>query len=304
MKNIFIGVFFLGLSFITKAEERQITTSDGVQLFVKVQGKGMPCLYIHGGPGSGSHWFEKFFGEFMEEHFTVIYLDQRGTGRSGSPENQDYSMKRMAQDFEEVRTALGYEKWLTMGHSFGGLLQMGYAENYPKAQMGMMMINTTLYLNESFCKSWAPKASEFLGEEYLGCKKDTIPLMQRMGKLGNSLRDKDLFWKMAYVHKESQAIMDSTYQDFPEWNYDLGNHIFNFEDYWKNYLPATKNIDIPVLFFYGTEDWMVGPDHYRQVEFPNAVYRGFEGGHIPFQENKKELKKAILDYCEKFNFQV
>ncbi len=210
MKKLFSLILFFSLCVGVKAEEKHIITSDGVELYVKVEGKGMPCLYIHGGPGSGSYWFEKFFGDFMEEHFTMIYLDQRGVGRSASPENKDFSMKRMTLDFEEVRNALGYSDWLTLGHSFGGLLQMGYAKNYPKAQKGMMMINTTLYLNESFCDSWAPKASEFLGREYVGCEKDTLPLLERMSALGNELREKDLFWKMAYSEKENQAIMDST----------------------------------------------------------------------------------------------
>lgn len=304
MKKLFLAIVFLSLGYIAKAEEKQITTSDGVNLYVKVEGKGIPCLYIHGGPGSGSYWFEKFFGDFMEDHFTVIYLDQRGVGRSGSPENGDYSMERMAKDFEEVREALGYDQWLTLGHSFGGILQMGYAELYPEAQKGMMMIDCTLYLNDSFCQSWAPKASEFLGESYVGCENDTLPLMERMGDLGNRLREKDLFWKMAYTKKENQAIMDSTYQKFENWNYDFGNAALSIDDYWKNYLPDTKSIEIPVLFFHGSQDWMVGPDHHKKVKFPNMISVEFNSGHIPFQENKEDLEKAILAYCQKYHFDV
>lgn len=304
MKKLLLAIVFLGLGFIAKAEEKQITTSDGVNLFVKIEGKGTPCLYIHGGPGSGSYWFEKFFGDFMEEHFTVVYLDQRGVGRSGSPENGDYSMERMAKDFEEVREALGYDQWLTLGHSFGGILQLGYAELYPDAQQGMMMINCTLSLNKSFCESWAPKASELLGEKYVGCENDTLPLMDRMGELGNKLREKDLFWKMAYSKKESQAIMDSTYLKFDQWNYDFGNAALSIDDYWENYLPDTKKIQIPVLFFHGTHDWMVGPDHYKEVKFPNMISWESNVGHIPFQENKEDLEKAILTYCQKYGFQV
>ena len=300
MKKLFLLVFLTCMVVQAQGEEKRITTSDGVELFVKIEGQGKPCLYLHGGPGSGSYWFEKFFGDFMEENFTMIYLDQRGVGRSGSAENKDYSMERMTKDFEEVREALGYEKWFTIGHSFGGLLQMGYAEYFPEAQEGMIMVNNTLYLNDSFCKSWAPKASEFLGEEYIGCEKDSLPLMQRMNYLGNKLREKDLFWKMAYSEKENEAIMNSTYSEFENWNYDFGNYAFNYDEYWKNYLPATENINIPVLFFYGTTDWMVGPDHYKNVKFPKMLLWESETGHLPFQENKADLKKAILAYKAKY----
>lgn len=302
MKRLFLILFIFSFVSVSSATEKRILTSDGVELFVKVEGKGTPLLYIHGGPGSGSYWFEKFFGNFMEEHFTVVYLDQRGVGRSGSPENKDFSLQRMTQDFEEVREALGYSEWFTLGHSFGGLLQMGYAEYFPEAQKGMIMVNCTLYLNESFCSSWAPKASEFLGREYEGCEKDSLPLLQRMNKLGNELREKDLFWKMAYSNPESQEIMNATYADIENWNYAFGNAAWNFEDYWRNFLPQAKNVKIPVLFYYGTTDWMVGPDHYKQVKFPNMLLWKSEGGHIPFQENRGDLQKAILSYKNNFLF--
>ncbi len=51
------------------AEVRHIKTSDGVDLFVTVKGHGTPCLYLHGGPGSGSHWAEKFWGEQVQSYY-------------------------------------------------------------------------------------------------------------------------------------------------------------------------------------------------------------------------------------------
>jgi proline iminopeptidase len=53
-------------------------------------------------------------------------------------------MDRMVQDFEEIRAALGIRKWVTLGHSFGGILQVGYAERHPQAIKGMIMLNCSL----------------------------------------------------------------------------------------------------------------------------------------------------------------
>ncbi len=302
MNKLFLISAFLLVGVMAQAQERKILTSDGVELYVKVKGKGAPCLYLHGGPGSGSYWMEKFFGDFMEENFTMIYLDQRGVGRSGSPENGDFSMKRMTKDFEEIREALGYEKWLTIGHSFGGILQMGYAENYPNAQEGMLMINNTLDINDSFCNSWGPKASELLGEDYAGCANDDMDMLDRLHSLVYQLKQKDIFWKMAFAEKESEKIMDFTYSEIPNWTYDFGNVAWHYEDYKKNYLPNTTKINVPVLFFYGTKDWMVGPEHYKKVAFPNMLLWKSEVGHIPFLENKEDLKKAILSFTSKNKF--
>lgn len=238
----------------------------------------------------------------MEQHFTMIYLDQRGVGRSTSPADKNFSMNRMTQDFEEVRKELGIESWLTMGHSFGGILQMGYLQEFPEVQKGMLMVNCTLNINESFCESWSPKAAEILGQkDSPTCETDTIPLLQRMGIHINKLREKDLFWKMAYQDKKSDSIMNATYNDLPNYNYDLSSNALSIQEYWKDYKSATASTDIPVLFFYGTQDWMVGPNHYKGIEFPNMMLWKNEGGHIPFIENKEDLSQAVLSYKEKFS---
>lgn len=292
-------LLFYGL---LNAQEQKITTSDGVDLYVKVKGEGTPLLYLHGGPGSGSFWFEKFFGDFMEENFTVIYLDQRGVGRSTSPADGNYSMERLTKDFEEVRETLGFETWLTLGHSFGGLLQMGYAERFPEAINGMIMVNCTLNIEESFCESWGPKAAELLGENFTPCNQDSLTIIEKVMALGSKLREKDLFWQMAYEHQESEAIMNDTYKGFENWNYDFSNAAMTMTDYRKDFKPVTSGIDIPVLFFYGSRDWMVGPNHHEDLKFPELMLWKNEGGHLPFQENKEDLSEAILAYKAAYRF--
>ena len=79
----------------------------------------------------------------------MVYLDQRGVGRSSSPKDGDYSMDRMVKDFEEVRTALGIPQWVTMGHSpWGAVMQMGYAKCHPEIVKGMIMLSCGYNLNE------------------------------------------------------------------------------------------------------------------------------------------------------------
>ena len=95
----------------------------------------------------------------------MIYLDQRGTGRSTSPSNGDYSMKRMAEDFEQVRQILHIDRWFTLGHSFGGILQMGYTERYPGAIEGMVMLNCTLCIDDSFENGWLKKPENYSGKK-------------------------------------------------------------------------------------------------------------------------------------------
>lgn len=301
MKKLYFFLAVFSICLNLSAEEKTIITSDGVKLYVKVEGTGTPLLYVHGGPGSASLWFEELFGDFMEKHFTVVYLDQRGVGRSGSPADKNYSLARLALDFEEVRKELGFSTWLSLGHSFGGILQMGYAELYPESQLGMIMVNCTLDINESSCESWIPKAAEFVGETYMGCKNDSVPMHQRMNEYGGKLRAKNEFWKMGSKNPDSFSKLDKITAAITAFNYDFSNHALANGDYWRNFKPLTAKMNMPVLYFYGTNDFMVGPEHYKGVDFPNLLVWENTGGHIPFIEDKEDLQKAITAYKTRYH---
>ena len=283
------------------AADRQltVTTSDGVELFVSVKGQGTPCLYIHGGPGSGSYWMEKFSDGMLERHFTMIYLDQRGVGRSTSPSDADYSMDRMVQDFEEVRSALGIEAWLTLGHSFGGLFQMGYVLRRPQAHLGMIFLNASVNLMDSFNNSWGPKGCEILGIE--DSPDQSIPVIERMSQLGSQMRERGLFWKMAYREKKNEEIMAATFGEIPNFHNDQEEPVMSNPEYFEDFSDRTAQVSVPVLFFYGTTDWMVGPDHYKQAHFPNMLLWESQVGHVAIMENKPDLDRALSAYQEKYH---
>ena len=104
-------------------------TSDGVELYFEIAGEGKPCLYLHGGPGYWSKSFQHFSGKLLEEHLQMVYLDQRGCGRSEHSPTQDYSLNRLIDDIEELRIFLGIEEWFVLGHSFGGILAVNINVN-------------------------------------------------------------------------------------------------------------------------------------------------------------------------------
>lgn len=294
----------LVLSFLSiHAQERFVVTSDSVTLYVNVRGTGPACLYIHGGPGSGSYWLEEFMGDSLERQFQMIYLDQRGVGRSSSPEDDNYSLDRMVRDFEEVRESLGIQQWLTLGHSFGGILQMGYINREPSSIAGMIFINCSLYLNDSFENSWLPRAIEFAGDSVPAiCHDTSVAIFERMKAVMPVLNAKGEMWKMFYASKEDNRRMNDTYRNFASWNNDLSEKVLELPEYWDDFRPLTPNIQQPVLFYFGTKDWAIGPEHYKGAAFPNMLLWGSEAGHMPFLESKEDLAKAIRSFTEKYHF--
>lgn len=283
------------------AQEQRFLTSDGVDIYLKVKGEGTPCLYIHGGPGAGSYWMEKFAGDILEKRFQMIYLDLRGVSRSTSPSDNNYSIDRMVKDFEEIRLALGIKEWIIMGHSFSGTIEMGYALKHPKSIKGMMMFNCVLDINECMTKAWIPHACKIVEIEDLSYfNNDSIPTQTKLDTLFSLLNDKDLSWKMAYREKENEKIMNATFKEIPNWNNDFGKVAFSIEDYKKNFKPFCPEVEIPVLYFYGKSDWMIGPEHYKGINFPEMMLWGSNVGHMPFMENKPDLEKAIDSFLIKY----
>jgi proline iminopeptidase len=301
MKKSFLILAALLLSVVASAQEKHIITSDGVDLYVNVRGEGKPCLYLHGGPGSGSYWLEKFAGDSLEKHFRMIYLDQRGVGRSTSPADGNFSLERMVKDFEEVREALGISQWVTLGHSFGGLLQMGYVLQHPSAVEAMVMINCSLNMGMNFKTSWCPKACEFMEINDRSYYEDeSIPLHVRWDSLITALNSSDLMWQMCFASREEMDLMNSTYGDLPAWNGDFSETAMKIDDYTADFTKATAKVNVPVLFIYSTRDWIIGPEHYKTALFPEMMLQSIDAAHIPFFGGNAGISEAIRIFRSKY----
>ena len=118
--------------------EETIEYKDG-KLHYGTFGVGDPVLIINGGPGISSDGFGELAELLSEDNRTIIY-DQRGTGGSRilSNNNSDYTIDRMVEDIEILRKHLGYENWIVLGHSFGGMLTYAYAAKYPERVSAMI----------------------------------------------------------------------------------------------------------------------------------------------------------------------
>ncbi|MCC8062574.1 MAG: alpha/beta hydrolase [Rikenellaceae bacterium] len=301
-KVVFLFIILFGCVRVM-GQERIVTTTDSVRLYVKVKGSGPYLLYLHGGPGSGSYWLENFSGEFFERHFTMVYLDQRGVGRSSSPPDGNYSMDRMAADFEQVRQELHIDRWLTLGHSFGGILQMGYIERCPASVEGMIMLNNTLSLNDSFENGWLKKTEELLqNEDCAFLHDDSLSGMDKLAIAAGRLQEKNISWKIFYASPESEVRLNRSFSELAHFNNDFSGNFARFPEYFRDYRPATSGIGVPVLFFYGRNDWSVGPEHYKGVHFPNMILWGSDVGHMPFLENCEDMEHSIEVYLTRNGF--
>ncbi len=93
--------------------------------------EGEPVIFLHGGPGAGCSEVDRRF--FDPEHFRIVLLDQRGSGRS-TPVGDltDNTMAATARDIEQLRELLGIENWHVFGGSYGSTISLYYSQEYPQ----------------------------------------------------------------------------------------------------------------------------------------------------------------------------
>lgn len=275
-----------------------VMTSDSIKLYVHVKGEGPMCLYLHGGPGSGSTWMEAVSGHILEKRFTMVYLDQRGVCKSETPKNDDFSFARQIQDWEEVRQALGIDHWLLMGHSWGGILMMGYWKAHPNVIDGMMFINCTLSRDTSFVDSWLPRALSILGDTASPVAKDeSRPLKERMMVVFPQLND-DNRWMLFTPNKWANDSIGSWRFHKDCISHGKGETPLFMDEYGEDFRPLTSAIKVPVLYLYGRQDYAVGLEHYKTLHFPNAIIQGADCGHIVFLEEPAVFAEALDKFCQ------
>ena len=92
---------------------------------------GLPVLFLHGGPGAGSASTHRRY--FDPGRYRIVLFDQRGAGRSVPlAETLHNTTAHLIQDIEKLRVALGIERWLVFGGSWGSTLALAYAQAHPE----------------------------------------------------------------------------------------------------------------------------------------------------------------------------
>jgi proline iminopeptidase len=301
MKKIFLLVAVcMAVAANAQSDSLFVTTSDSVKLFVKRSGAGAPVLVIHGGPGSNSYYLEKEGLDVLRKDAQLIYLDQRGCGRSDTA--TDYSLQRMLKDFEEVRQQLGYQQWLLLPHSFGGIMATAYAAQYPQALLGMIYLNCTVNINHS-AKSGIQKTVELLplkDAEKAYLQNDSIPLLDRWGNAFWQLRQHDMAYALMFDKKEAYK-WDSALINQPFLKFHFGSKVWHYPEYFADFSTKTAAITVPVLIITGTRDYTIGPDHATLMRFPNKKIIAIAGGHALYLEQNQALYIAIRPFLKRFS---
>ena len=128
---------------------RRLAVEPPHDLYIEECGRadGVPVLFVHGGPGAGCEPYHRQF--FNPAIYRIVLFDQRGAGRSTPHASLESNTTwRLVDDIERMRIALGIDRWLLFGGSWGSTLSLAYAQTHPERVLGLVLRGVFL------CRPW------------------------------------------------------------------------------------------------------------------------------------------------------
>jgi proline iminopeptidase len=204
----------------------------GVRLFFDVEGCRLvpdgpamaerpTIIALHGGPGADHSLFKPLFTA-AAEFAQVIYLDQRGSGRSDRRGPNEWTWERWADDVIDFCAALDIADPVLVGTSSGGWVALTTAIRHPDRVRGLVLDSVMpgrteerlaiferlggAEASEIARRYWAGEATEEIREAWT---RICLPLYsQRGGDTEGELRLRRITWNHDVVEHFRQVLAD------------------------------------------------------------------------------------------------
>ena len=144
--------------------------------------RGIPVLFLHGGPGAGAAAAHRRF--FDPRSYRIIIFDQRGCGRSAPRgEIADNTTWHLVADMELLRGHLNVRRWVLFGGSWGSTLALAYGVRWPQHCAGFALRG--IFLGTRNEVSWFLRGMRTFFPEAWRSFAEALPESERSDLLGN-----------------------------------------------------------------------------------------------------------------------
>jgi pimeloyl-ACP methyl ester carboxylesterase len=127
--------------------------TNGVDLFFDVEGTQLVAdgpwmrerptvILLPTGPGLDHSLYKEHVGPMLAEDAQVVYVDQRGSGRSDWSSQEHWTLETWVEDLAGLCDALELEQPLLLGTGVGGMVAMLYAARYPDRVSRLVLVST------------------------------------------------------------------------------------------------------------------------------------------------------------------
>ena len=288
--------------------------------------KAPALILLHGGPGASEAALFRHYDAALEDHFLVVYWEQRGAGRSYHSDIPRSSMTidQMVQDLDElvdtVRSRFGKERVVLLGHSWGTILGTLYATRHPQkvsVYVGVAQI-TNFSEGERTSLAWALREADGRGDRRALAElralspaprsvDDELALGRWVERLGGmrrgGLSTGKLIW--AALRTDEAGLMDLV-------RFGRGNRfslVALRPEYSRVDLTRLRCFDVPVIFMLGRHDWHVpsvlADQYFAAIDAPNKRLVWFDdAGHDPPFEEPDAFVRATVAHVRRLAVEV
>nr|WP_321514387.1 alpha/beta hydrolase [uncultured Pseudodesulfovibrio sp.] len=264
-----------------------VQTTDGVRLWVTIQGTGRPIVLIHGWTMSSLFWRRQLS---LSDQFQVITIDLRGHGKSQDTP-RGHTLPRYATDVREVLIALRLQNVMLVGWSMGGSVVMEYWNQFGLDKLSSIGLVETAPAP----MSPAPWNTHKCRNGNAGAMRDNIDAMLEDRKAFAEQFTNAMFLSGQAPSHALNWMQREQLKPVPQ------NAAAIYEDYVnRDYTPILPTITCPALVVYGRSRHMCyGPSTGRYVagSIPDSRFVILDkSGHLPFYEEPDLFNEALTNF--------
>ena len=272
----------------------RVSLADGVGLNVEQLGEGLPLFLLHGGPGLDHSMFRPYLDPLAQD-VRLLYVDERGQGRSDRVDPQTLSLEAFARDVDLLAEALGLERFALLGHSFGAIITTFHAIELGTA--------------DAYVISGGGDSSDALTA-------DVEAALEALGKDGRAIADS---WEREQTVESDEELAElmraqmpfhfagavpAGYGEETVYSPEVLRHFANvgYGDF--DYAPDLRRIDRPTLVVVGEHDRTTTP---RAARVLHEHIGGSElvvlkdAGHMSFVEAQEAYLAAVRGFLSRFS---
>lgn len=277
-----------------------LTISNGRRLGYRHEGQG-PVLICHpGGPGFSALYFGDLAG--LGEDFTLVLVDPRGTADSDRPTDpRAYLIDDYVDDLEELRSHLGLEQMLLLGHSHGGIVAMAYASAHPDRVERLVLASTLARFAKEQEAAMRVGMESRAGEPWYADAKAALEA-ELAGQFSSDEEMAELVFRELPLYFAKFGNREAAYLDTlraERLNSDalrlFNNEIFaNFD-----LREGLNRISAPTLVITGEDDFIAGPACARELAAGIAGVQSIivpGSGHMIFVDARDRFRDEVSKF--------
>jgi pimeloyl-ACP methyl ester carboxylesterase len=305
--------------------EKIFINVNGLQqgMFIKSKNARNPVLlYLHG--GMPEYFLTKRYPTDLEDYFTVVWWEQRGSGISFSTDipPETMTLEQMIADTLEVtnylRHRFGKEKIYLMGHSHGTFIGIQVAAQAPRlyyAYLGVAQMSNQLK-SESLAYEYMLQRFKENGNKGMARKLEAAPVTMTDGTPAAYLACRDEAMHslgIGTTHDMNSVITGIFLASLTIREYTLiekvklwrGKSRSGVSSLWDEMLATdltekTPELDLPVYFFHGIYDYTVSyteaKSYFEKLKAPIKGFYTFEqSAHSPTFEEPEKMQRILRE---------